>query len=60
MTNVLIVKQRSLIALARSILIQGVVVPVVRLSKKVEDDHDFRLRTIDDESEDACEANPSP
>lgn len=60
MTNVLIVKQRSLVALASSIFIQGVVVPVVRLSKKVEDDHDFRLRTSDDESEDACEANPSP
>ena len=59
-TNVLIVKQRSLVALARSIFIQGVVVPVLRLSKKVEDDHDFRLRTVDGESEDACEANPSP
>ena len=56
-TNVLIVEQTSLVALASSIFIQDV---VVRPSKKVEDDHDFRLRTSDDGSEDACEANPSP
>ena len=53
----LIVEQTSLVALAGSIFIQDV---VVRPSKKVEDDYDFRLRTSDDGSEDACEANPSP
>ena len=57
MTNVLLVEQTSLVALASSIFIQDV---VVRPSKKVQDDHDFRLRTSDDGSEDACgEANPS-
>lgn len=55
-TNMLIVEQRSLVALASSIFIQHV---VVRPSKKVEDGHDFKLRTRDDGSEDACEANPS-
>ena len=53
----LIVEQTSLVALASSIFIQDV---VFRPSKKVEDDHDFRLRTSDGGSEDACEANPSP
>ena len=56
MTNVLIAEQTNLVALASSIFIQGL---VVRPSKRVEDD-DFRLRTSDHGSEDACEANPSP
>ena len=56
-TNMLIVEQRSLVASDSSIFFQDV---VVRPSKNVEDDHDFRLRTSDERFEDACEANPSP